>query len=155
MANIIVTGETSSSGGPAIAKYMTKKVVLNAGFDSGDLNVYMTAYRPINTDILVYYKILSRTDTQSFDDGSWQLMTMTNSSDTLYSQTRSNLYEYTFSPGENGVDQGYVSYTSTNGQSYTNFSQFAIKIVLTSTDHTYTPFLTDLRCIALPSNTNL
>jgi len=154
-ANIIITGETSSSGGPAIAKYMTKKVVLNAGFDSGDLNVYMTAYRPINTDILVYYKILSRTDTQSFDDGSWQLMTMTNSSDTLYSQTRSNLYEYTFSPGTNGVDQGYVSYTSTNGQSYTNFSQFAIKIVLTSTDHTYTPFLTDLRCIALPSNTNL
>ena len=151
-ANIIVTGETSSSGGPAIAKYLTKKVVLNAGFDSGDLNVYMTAYRPINTDILVYYKILSRTDTQSFDDGSWQLMTMTNSSDTLYSQTRSNLYEYTFSPGTNGVEQGYVSYTSTNGQSYTNFSQFAIKIVLVSTDHTYTPFLTDLRCIALPSN---
>ena len=154
-ANIIVTGETSSSGGPAIAKYLTKKVVLNAGFDSGDLNVYMTAYRPINTDILVYYKILSRTDTQSFDDGSWQLMTMTNSSDTLYSQTRSNVHEYTFSPGTNGVDQGYVSYTSTNGQTYTNFSQFAIKIVLVSTDHTYTPYLTDLRCIALPSNVNL
>lgn len=153
-ANIVVTGETSKNGGPALAKYITKKVVLDAGFDSGDLNVYMTAYRPVNTDILVYYKILSRADTQIFDDGQWQLMTKTNSSDAAYSQTRSDLFEYRFAPGTSGLDQGFISYTSTNGQTYTNFSQFAIKIVLTSTDHTYTPFLTDLRCIALPANVN-
>ena len=151
---ITVTGETSKNGGPALAKYLTKKVVLSAGFDSGDLNVYMTAYRPINTDILVYYKILSRTDTQSFDDSQWQLMTKTNSSDAAFSQSRSDLYEYTFAPGTNGLDQGYISYTSINGQTYTNFSQFAIKVVLVSSDATYTPFLTDLRCIALPSNVN-
>jgi hypothetical protein len=153
-ANVIITGETSRSGGPASTKYLTKKVVLNAGFDSGDLNVYVTAYRPVNTDILVYYKILNRNDTQIFDDGQWQLMTKTNSSDSAYSQTRSNLYEYTFAPGNSEMDQGYISYTSTNGQTYTSFSQFAIKIVLTSTDHTYTPFLTDLRCIALPAAVN-
>jgi hypothetical protein len=154
VANVIISGETSKNGGPGLAKYLTKKVVLDAGFDSGDLNVYLTSYRPVNTDILVYYKILSRTDTQNFDDGNWQLMTKINSSDAAYSQTRSDLYEYVFSPGTNGVDQGYISYTSTNGQTYTNFSQFAIQVVLVSTDHTYTPFLTDIRCIALPANVN-
>lgn len=147
-----ITGETSKNGGPALAKYVTKKVVLDAGFDSGDLNVYLTAYKPVNTDINVYYKILNRNDTQKFDDGSWQLMTKTKSSGALYSQTRGDLYEFSFAPGTNGNAQGYVTYTSTNGQTYTSFSQFSIKVVLTSSDHTYTPFVTDLRVLALPSD---
>ena len=153
-ANVTVTGETSQHGGPAIAKYVTKKVVLDAGFDSGDLNVYLTAYRPVNTDINVYYKVLNRNDTQQFDDGSWQLMTKINNSGSSYSQTRTDLYEYTFAPGTTGTDQGYISYTSTNGQTYTTFSQFALKIVLTTTDNTAVPFLTDMRSIALPPNVN-
>jgi hypothetical protein len=153
-ASAIITGETSASGGPAVAKYVTKKVVLDAGNDSGDLNIYITAYRPVNTDINVYYKILNRSDTQTFENGTWQLMTKTMSSDTLFSQTRTDTHEYSFAPGTNGVDQGFVSYTSTNGQTYTSFSQFAIKIVLTTTDNTAVPFLTDMRAIALPSNTN-
>ena len=127
---------------------------MDAGFDSGDLNVYMTAYRPVGTDILVYYKLLSRSDTQTFDEGQWQLMTKTRSSDTLYSQTRNDLYEYSFAPGSGGVEQGYVTYTSTSGQTYTSFSQFAIKVVFVTTDKTSVPFATDLRCIALPSNVN-
>lgn len=151
---ITVTGETSKSGGPALSKYVTKKVVLDSGFDSGDLNVYLTAYRPVNTDILVYYKILNRNDTQSFDDGNWQLMNMVRSGSSVYSPTRNDVYEYQFAPGTGGVDQGYVTYTSTNGQTYTSFSQFAIKVVLVSSDHTYVPFLNDLRCIALPANVN-
>lgn len=153
-ASAIITGETSKKGGPAATRYITKKVVLDAGFDSGDLNVYLSAYRPVGTDIQVYYKILNRNDTQGFDDGSWTLMTKTKNSDTLYSKFRGDLHEYTFAPGTSGVDQGYVSYVSTNGQTYNSFNQFAIKIVLVTTDKTSVPYLTDMRCIALPSNIN-
>ena len=153
-ATAIITGETSVSGGPALAKYMTKKVVLDAGFDSGDLNVYLTAYRPVNTDISVYYKILNRNDTQKFEEGNWQLMTIINSGDSSYSQLRTDTIEYTYAPGINNTANGYVSYTSTSGQKYTTFSQFAIKIVLTTTDKTAVPFLTDMRAIALPANVN-
>ena len=153
-ATAIFAGETSASGGPGLAKYLTKKVVLDAGFDSGDLIVYLTAYRPVNTNINVYYKLLNRNDTQKFEEGQWQLMTIINSGDSTYSQLRSDLYEYTFAPGVNNTANGYVSYTSTTGQKYTNFSQFAIKIVLTTTDKTAVPFLTDMRAIALPSNVN-
>ena len=81
-------------------------------------------------------------------------MTKINSSGTLYSPTRNDVYEFSFAPGTTGVDQGYVTYTSTTGQVYTTFSQFAIKVVLTSSDHTFVPFITDIRAIALPANTN-
>lgn len=158
---VMITGETSSRGGPADARYVSKKVVLASGFESGDLNVYMTAYRPVGTDITVYYKILNSDDTQLFEDGNWQQMIKTKNSDTLYSSAISNLYEFTFAPGQIGDElrnnyngQGYVSYTSTTtGQTYNTFNQFAIKIVLTTTDKTNVPFLSDLRCIALPSDT--
>ena len=153
-ASATITGETSPNGGNALAKYITKKVVLDANLDSGDLNVYLSAYRPVGTDILVYYKILNRTDTQRFEDSSWQLMTKINNSETLYSKTRSDIVEYTFAPGTSGTSQGFVKYTSTNGQTYTTFNQFAIKVVLTTSDHTSVPFANDLRAIALPPNIN-
>ena len=153
-ASATITGETSKNGGPAATRYVTKKVVLDAGFDSGDLNVYLSAYRPVGTDIQVYYKILNRNDTQGFADGSWKLMTKTKNSDTLYSKFRGDLHEYTFAPGSLGTEQGYVSYVSTNGQTYNSFNQFAIKIVLLTKDKTIVPYLTDMRCIALPSNIN-
>jgi hypothetical protein len=153
-ANVVISiaGETSKSGGNGLAKYFTKKVVLDQGFDSGDLRVYFTAYRPVNTDIYVYYKILSRSDTQLFDDGSWQLMTIINNGSSKYSETRSNSYEYVAAPGTGGTAQNYVSYTSTvNGQTYNKFSQFAIKVVLTTSDKTAVPVLSDIRAIALPA----
>ena len=151
-ATATISGETSIGGGPALTRYITKKVVLDGGFDSADLNVYLSAYRPVGTDINVYYKVLSRNDTQAFDDGYWQIMTKTNSCDALYSLTRNDVYEYTFSPGISGRETGQISYLSNNGQTYYNFSQFAIKIVLTTTDNTLVPYLSDMRCIALPSN---
>ena len=152
-ANII--GETSKVGGPALTKYVTRPIQLAQGNDSGDLNVYLTAYRPPNTDINVYYKILNRNDTQSLNDSSWQLMTKINNSNTQFSAARSDTYEYVFAPGTVGVDQGYVSYTSTKtNQNYTTFSQFAIKIILTTMDKTYVPYVSDMRAIALPPNVN-
>ena len=150
----VQTGTSSVKGGPAATRYVTKKVVLEGGFDSGDLNVYLSAYRPLGTDVNVYYKVLSRNDTQTFDEGYWQLMTKTNSCDGTYSQSREDLREYTFAPGTLGKDQGFVSYVSNNGQTYYTFSQFAIKIVLTTTDKTIVPHLSDMRTIALPPNTN-
>ena len=114
----------------------------------------MTAYRPVNTDILVYYKLLSRGDNQKFEDGKWQLMTKIKNSETLYSYSRDEQYEFIFAPGDqdSNAAQGYVSYQSSTGKIYNDFNQFAIKIVLTSIDKTFVPYVSDLRCIALPNN---
>jgi hypothetical protein len=153
VANVVVAGETSPAGGNGLARYLTNTVTLAEGNDSGDLRVYLTAYRPSNSDVLVYYKIVARDDTQVFDDGDWQLMTMSYSSG-KYSVNRSDLIEYEYAPGRNNVANNSVSYTSkTTGTSYTSFYQFAIKVVLRSSDSTFAPFVKDLRAIALPSGT--
>ena len=94
-----IVSEFSPSGGNAVARYVTKKVTLTTGNDSQDLRVFFTAYRPVNTNIYVYYKILSRNDTQTFEDGEWQLMTLINNSNSLYSQTRNDTYEFVAAPG--------------------------------------------------------
>lgn len=153
--SLAVTGETSSSGGNAAAKYITKKVTLATNYESGDLAVFMSAYRPVGTDIHVYYKIQNQNDTQDFNDSPWQLMTPINSSGTLYSANRNNVYEYTFSPGQDNAPQGYVTYTSTNGQTYSTFNQFAIKIVMRTNDSTNPPIIYDMRTLALPADVDV
>ena len=153
---IAVYGETSSKGGNSWTKYFTKKVVLTPSNDSGDLRVFYTAYKPTGTNIFVYYKILNRNDTQNFEDGSWQLMT-TLWAPNVFSNSRDNLLEFEAAPGVYGSTQANnnISYTSTTGQTYTEFSQFAIKIVLATNDNTVVPYLTNLRALALPSGTNI
>lgn len=149
-AEIIIAGETSSRGGNALLRYVTKPVTLAPGFDAGDLRVYFTAYRPVNSDIFVYYKIVDRNDLQQFVDSDWQLMTLI-SGDSLYSSTRTDVREFVAAPGRDNTADNKVSYVSkSSGETYINFYQFAIKIVLASPDSTRVPYLIDLRAIALP-----
>jgi len=150
-AVITISGETSTSGGNANSRYISKVVTLASGLDSQDLRVYFTAYRPPNSDINVYYKILSRQDTQQLSSQSWQLMTLISNSDTLYSQNFGDVYEYVAAPGTNNVPSGLISYTNTAGITFNDFYQFVIKIVLSSADSTFSPYLNDMRVIALPS----
>ena len=156
-AVVTVTGETAPKGGNSIAKYFTKKVVLSPGNDSGDLRVFFSAYRPIGTNVYVYYKILSAQDTQSFETGNWQLMTTLNGGLNTYSTSRTNLIEYECAPGifSSGNANNFISYQSTNGQTYSSFIQFAIKVVLATNDNTTVPFLTDIRALALPAGTGI
>lgn len=149
-AEIVIAGETSSRGGNALLRYVTKPVTLAPGFDAGDLRVYFTAYRPLNSDIFIYYKILDRNDVQQFTDSDWQLMTLI-SGDSQYSNFRTDVREFVAAPGRDLVADNKVSYVSkSNQETYINFYQFAIKIVLTSPDSTKIPYLIDLRAIALP-----
>jgi len=92
-AIVTVVGETSPDGGNAFAKYFTKKVILTPENDSGDLRVYYTAYKPLGSEIYVYYKIQSRNDTEIFEAQEWQLMAPVGLT-TTYSKDRTNLIEY-------------------------------------------------------------
>jgi hypothetical protein len=154
-AQLAVTGETSTSGGNAKARYLTYPVTLAQNSDSGDLRVFLTSYRPTNTNIYVYYKLLSREDTQTFEQSDWQLMTITNNS-TKYSRNETELYEFEFAPGINGVEDNFVSYISkASGYTYNYFYKYAIKVIMTTTDSTISPYLTDIRVLALPPGSSL
>jgi hypothetical protein len=146
-----VHGETSPSGGNGFAKYFTKKVILTPGNDSGDLKVYYSAYKPLGSEVYVYYRILNANDTELLENQDWQLMTPATNA-TAYSKDRKDIIEFEVAPGVYGdVPADGISYTNQAGTTYSTFIQFGIKVVMASNDKTNVPFLTDIRAIALPS----
>jgi hypothetical protein len=153
-ATIVINGETDASGGNGLARYLTYPTTLAQGADSGDMRVYMTAYRPTGTNIHVYYKILAREDTQKFEDGNWQKMTIIEAAN-KFSITKNNFIEYVAAPGESGVAANELQYTSKDtGVTYDTFYKYAIKVVLSSLDSTVVPKLKDIRVLALPRGTD-
>ena len=145
----VYNGEDNKTGGNAYTRYIARKVILADGFDSGDLRVYATTYLPSGGNIFVYYKLLSRSDTDTFDNKSWQLMARLGNQN-FTSTGPTDYRELVFAPGINGTANNAVSYTS-NGSVFTTFKTFAIKIVLTGSSTVDIPKVRDFRAIALPS----
>jgi len=148
-ATITYNGEDKKSGGNSKVRYITRKVNLADGFDSGDLRVYLTAYKPSSSNIRVYYKLLSISDPDAFEDKNYQLMTQLNNNN-FVSANYNDYREISYAPGVSGTANNSVSYTS-GSTSYSNFRTFAIKIVLTGASTTDVPKVRDFRAIALPA----
>jgi len=146
-ASIVLNSEFDSTAGPCLAKYITKPVVLADGFDAGDLRVYMAVNKPSGTEVTVFYKILSSSDSTIFKDRRYQKMECFNPT-TAVSVTDSDFFEFEFRPS---LTADQATYTSDNGVTYDNFKTFAIKIVMTSLDPSVVPSVKDLRIIALPA----
>jgi hypothetical protein len=141
----VCLGEDSASGGPGYATYITRKVTLADGLDAGDLRVYLDAYKPVEGEILVYYKVLSADDASSFDSRPYQLMTKIGGVGESSLNT-SDYRQYTFAPGANNVASNSIAYDN-----YVNFKYFALKIVMISSNTTKVPRVRNLRGIAMPS----
>lgn len=147
-ATLDVSTETGSSGGPAIARYISKTITLLDGFDAGDLRVFMTAVKPPGANVNIYYKVRNSLDPDPIEERNWIRMTQKTS-------------QYTFSVNRNPVEYEYrpsltsnnITY-STDTTTYKTFNQFAIKIVLSSrsTVANGIPYIYDVRAIALPED---
>ena len=146
-ATIVLNSEFDSSGGPCLARYITKPVKLADGYEAGDLRVFLSANKPGVSEVSVFYKVLSDSDATEFDDRPYQKMVCINPT-TTSSQDLSTYREYEYRPSAT-VNQ--VTYTGTNGVTYDTFKTFAIKIVLTSSDPAIPPSVRDLRIIATPA----
>lgn len=147
-AVINVSTETGTSGGPALARYISKTVTLLDGFDAGDLRVFLTAVKPPGSNVNVYYKVRNALDPERIDNRNWVRMTQKTS-------------EYSFSTNRNPIEYEYRPSLSSNNITYTTdsttykvFNQFAIKIVLSSpnTVANSIPYVLDVRAIALPAD---
>lgn len=144
-ANVQVVGEDRASGGPAVARYITRKVTLADGMDAGDFRVYFAAYKPSNANIHVYYKILSADDTDTFDSKGYQLMTVIQGQNNV-SLNQDDIKDFVYAPGSNNIADDRVQYGT-----FTSFKYFAIKLVMTSTDTTKVPRVRDFRVVAIPA----
>lgn len=129
-----------SPNGTAFAKYITKPVVLNEGFDADGITVYLDSNKPTGSSIELFYKILNKYDTSiAFENAKWRRLTK-KSIDTNY-QLSSEYVE------EQYEDLG-ISYVGENGQTYDTFNQLAIKVVFYSDDPTKVPSIKNFRAIA-------
>lgn len=144
-AEATIASELDATGGPAIARYITRKVTLNDGFDAGDIRVFLTAYRPIGTNISVYCKVLSSDDPGVFETQDYISMVPVTSGN-RYSSNDSDYIEYEFRPSGNS---NTITYTSSTG-TYSTFRTFSIKIVMFSDDTITIPLIKDFRAVALP-----
>lgn len=146
-ANIV--GETAASGGNHLARYITRKVVLDSGFDATDLAVYLTANKQSGADIQVYYKVMASEDPdQNFDNKNWVRMIQASNYNTV-SLNDDDYIEFKYIPtGAFSVPNIPISYTTSNG-TFSKFKVFAIKICLASTSTVNPPSLKDMRAIAL------
>jgi hypothetical protein len=150
-ASVTYNGEDKKSGGNSKARYITRRVTLVDGFDSGDLRVYLTAYKPSGSNIHVYYKVLSGSDPEVFDDKSYQLMGQLGNANFI-SNNENDYRELSFAPGTTDIANNAITYT-TGSTAYNTFKTFSIKVVMSGSDTTDVPKIRDLRAIALPSGT--
>lgn len=74
------------------SRYFTKNVVLADGQDAEDVVVYLTAYRPQNSDIAVYGKFENGSDPQTFSEKVWTELPMVTANSIV--SNRSNLNDY-------------------------------------------------------------
>jgi hypothetical protein len=147
-ATAVVVSEDTKFGGNALARYITRKITLADGFDSGDLRVTLRAIRPQGTNIIVYYKVQSNFDTRSFSDIKWRKMYLEND---LISPDLNTAIDFKYNPSEDSRINK-LSYTE-DGVTYPvggTFKYFALKIVMLAECGCVSPTVRNLRAIALP-----
>jgi hypothetical protein len=166
----LIGSDVDGEDGPygfAESRYIGKTVTLADGQEAEDIQVYVDAYKPAGTEVLVYVKFWNNQDPDTFTNKPWtQLVQVTDAS--VYSVTNNlNDYrEYQFAvpntsptipgaawrpPSANTPDGLPLQYSTSLG-TFIGFKQFAVKIVLAiqddSTAYIY-PRLNDVRAIAL------
>jgi hypothetical protein len=146
-AQALISGETSKNGGNMIARYVTREIVLEEGFESGDIKVFMDAIRPTATDIQVYYKVVSADDPETLSSKSWRRMAVVKD---VFSRNPNTIIGLEYRPS---LTTNQISYTE-NGVNYPiggTFRSFAIKVCMRSTDASIIPKIQNLRIIAVPA----
>ena len=129
-----ITDEAKPAGGDALAKYVSKRVVLAEGQDAEDLVVYLSAYKPSNTNIFVYAKLLNGEDSSGIDNRWWTQLNQNTSSSVVSSRIdRNDVKEFAFDlPFKYSVNAAsntamldysvYGTFSAANGISANNLS---------------------------------
>ena len=109
------SNERTFGQGSANTKYVSKTVTLATGLEAEDLNVYLTAYRPANTTLECYARIINASDTDTLIDRQWTKLVEEDAQKNMFSDNNqlNDMREFKFSiPQIPTID-------STNKQAYT------------------------------------
>ena len=137
-----IVGEDSAQGGNINAKYISRRVTLEDGFDASDLKVILNAYKPLGTDVHLYYKVKHMDDPQDFDDKNYVLMSQETPS-SVVSGSEDDVKEFVYKTSSEKIEY------SSNSVNYDTFKTFSVKVVMTSNNVITVPKVRDIRAIAL------
>jgi len=142
-----------TTNGKSLARYTTKTITLAEGMDAEDIRVFVSAYKPVRTNVRVYARFQNAEDnSKPILDTPWiKLEQLTN--DTVFSDSRNpnNFIEYEYKLADANKSNGVLRYEDSDGNDYLGYKRYSIKIVLTA-DNEYEfnpPKVTDLKVIAL------
>jgi hypothetical protein len=162
------TVDEQKTVGDADVRYITRPVELSDGNEAEDIKVYLTAYKPVGTNISVYARVLADSDGQDLKDKDFSLLKQITASNTFSDSVNTeDFLEFEYGFGANTDGQGFltsansaarlntsnnnvVAYRSSDGSVHHTFKTFALKIVLTSDSGSHiVPLVRDMRAIAL------
>lgn len=146
--------------GNALVRYISKSIALAEGQDSEDVKVFITAYRPADTDIHCYMKVINADDPDTLNDKLWTKLDMVEGASVRSSSVNVNDYRefgFSFPSTEqmqgtawvNPANDGIVQYRNSNGTVFIGYKQFAFKIVLTAVQKSRVPRIDDIRGLCL------
>jgi len=91
---VLIDSEVNGNG-IAVARHIAKKIDFTKEHFAEDIRMFMTAYRPLGTDIKVYAKVYNSQDPEPFDDKSWTPLEYITSINTYSSsEDQNNFIEY-------------------------------------------------------------
>ena len=141
----VLTEAGISSGGNALAKYITKPINLADGFDASNINVTVDINKPGSTDVKVYYRTLPSGEVTPITDENWVEMRLEN-------VVPSSINNFDFKEHRFFPPNAFGNFGIPNDNPIsTRFNTFQIKIVMLSDQKQFSPKLRDLRIIALDS----
>lgn len=165
IANIIdptsydITQEFGVSG-PVKNKYLSQVVTLAPGQDSEDLRVYLTAYKPYSSKIVMFARFLNGEDADSILNKPWTQMVLDD--DTVVSDySKITDYRELMWTMPNVIDpkapvttpfvdvNNGLKYTNSSGQVYSSYKSFQLKMVLLSDSTALVPRCNDIRALAM------
>lgn len=132
------------------SKYISKVITLPENSDAEDFLLYLTAYRPKDTQIRAYIKVQNMADSYNFNSNNWIELRLVDgaasfSSDTNYYDMKQFIYEV---PVANKPVSA-LRYTNPTGAIFDGYRRFAIKLELLSPTIHRTPRVRDFSGIAL------
>jgi hypothetical protein len=145
-----ISQEHLAKGGSLQSKYLSKIVTLDEQNEAEDLIVFNNEYRPATTDVQVWGRFKSKYDPENILDKQWILLSSTKTA-VSSSENDQNFIDtqYTIPEQLKTGQFGEFEYVSGDGNTYTGYSQFQIKIGMIGENPAVYPKAAQLRAIAL------
>ena len=132
--------EDTSKNGSAVAKYVTKEVVISSPATA--IDVHLMANVKDISNIQVLYKFKKASSQENFEDIDWVLFNGDGQPDTLELATTENSISSVVEKQSSYQDLKY------SVSDIEEFSSFAVKVVMLGVDPAFAPKIQDIRAVA-------